>query len=412
MSTIVNISLPAEDLEGTTAVVGAWLVQVGEQVEKNQPLLEIVTDKTSLEVPAPVSGTLKEICKESEDDLVGDEILGTIETSQSEVPASSTANSQNEPAATTTPQSRSAPANVNDTSAAEQLSPAVRRLLKKHHLDSTQIQGSGQGGRVTVADVEEFISNSESTESPEPEQTSSPAKGKIPSRLVPHTAMRKSIASHMVESLLKNSPHVTAVHELDFSALIAHRNLNKNIFAAKGVKLTFTAYFVIAAARAISAVPEINSRWHEDALEVFSDCNIAIITAVDAGGLLAPVLSQAQKMELETVARKLQDVTSRARGGNLSPQETHHSTFAITNHGVSGSLIATPAIHQPHVAILGIGKMEKRAVVVTGNSEHGEQDEIQIRPRAYVTITIDHRAIDGQQANAFMRHFIDTLENW
>jgi 2-oxoglutarate dehydrogenase E2 component (dihydrolipoamide succinyltransferase) len=164
---------------------------------------------------------------------------------------------------------------------------------------------------------------------------------------------------------------------------------------------------VAAAVKALQAVPEVNSRWREDALEIFGDCNIGIATAVE-GGLLVPVLHRAQTLDLFGIAAKLQDLTTKARAGKLEPAELRHGTFTITNHGMSGSLIATPIIHQPQTAILGIGKVEKRLVVV----EEKGKDTLHIQPMAYVTLTIDHRALDGFQANLFLSKFVEALANW
>jgi 2-oxoglutarate dehydrogenase E2 component (dihydrolipoamide succinyltransferase) len=207
--------------------------------------------------------------------------------------------------------------------------------------------------------------------------------------------------------MLRTSPHVTAVFDADLSAVVAHRQAHRAAYQQRGVKLTYTAYVVAAAVQALQAVPEVNSRWHDDALEVFSDCNIGIATAVE-GGLLVPVLHKAQTLDLFGIAARLQELTDKARAGQLALEELQNGTFTITNHGVSGSLIATPIINQPQSAILGVGKMEKRVVVV----EVGGKDTLQISPMAYVTLTIDHRALDGFQANAFLSEFTEALESW
>jgi 2-oxoglutarate dehydrogenase E2 component (dihydrolipoamide succinyltransferase) len=200
---------------------------------------------------------------------------------------------------------------------------------------------------------------------------------------------------------------VTAVFDADLSAVVAHRHQQSEAFQQKGVRLTYTAYFVAAAVKALQAIPEVNSHWHEDALEIFSDCNIGIATAVE-GGLLVPVLHQAQTLDLLDIASRLQELTDKARAGKLEPADLRHGTFTITNHGVSGSLIATPIIHQPQTAILGIGKLEKRLVVV----EEKGKDTLHILPMIYVTLTIDHRALDGFQANTFLGKFVEALANW
>ncbi|MFB3063885.1 MAG: 2-oxo acid dehydrogenase subunit E2, partial [Gammaproteobacteria bacterium] len=177
----------------------------------------------------------------------------------------------------------------------------------------------------------------------------------------------------------------------------------------RGVKLTYTAYFVKAAVAALSAVPEVNSRFHDEGLELFSDINIGIGTALGDEGLIVPVIHRAQEMTLGAIAGKLQTLTDKARKGELGQDEVSGGTFTISNHGVSGSLMASPIIiNQPQNAILGIGKLEKRVVVVEADG----QEQMEIRPLCYVTLTIDHRALDAHQTNKFLSVFVATLESW
>jgi 2-oxoglutarate dehydrogenase E2 component (dihydrolipoamide succinyltransferase) len=229
----------------------------------------------------------------------------------------------------------------------------------------------------------------------------------VGNRRLPHSPTRRRIAQHMVDSMLKTAPHVTAVFDADLSAVVAHRSRLRESFKQRGTNLTYTAYFIAAAGKALRAVPEINSRWHDDGLEVFADCNIGVASATDTG-LVVPVIHAADKLDLASIAARLQALTEKARAGKLSPEDLRGGTFTITNHGVSGSLIATPIINQPQSAILGIGKMEKRVVVV----ENVGVDSIQVKPMAYVTLTIDHRALDGYQANAFLSKFVEALSQW
>jgi 2-oxoglutarate dehydrogenase E2 component (dihydrolipoamide succinyltransferase) len=172
------------------------------------------------------------------------------------------------------------------------------------------------------------------------------------------------------------------------------------------VKLTLTAYFVRASVDALRSVPEVNSRWHDDALELFDDCNVGVATALERGGLIVPVIRRAQDLDLVATAERLQDLTARARAGSLTPGEVQGGTFTISNHGVSGSLVATPiVINQPQSAILGVGKLQQRPVVASDG-------RIVARPMVYVTLTIDHRVLDGFQANAFLTRWVDAVERW
>jgi 2-oxoglutarate dehydrogenase E2 component (dihydrolipoamide succinyltransferase) len=228
-----------------------------------------------------------------------------------------------------------------------------------------------------------------------------------PSHRVPHTATRKRIAEHMVQSLLHTAPHVTTVFEADLTAVLEHRQRNKEEFARRGAPLTLTAYFLQASVAAIRAVPEANSRWTDSALEVFDFMHIGIAAALETG-LVVPVLRDVQARDLFDTAKGLEDLVSRARDGRLATTDVRGGTFTISNHGVSGSLVATPIIiNQPQAAILGIGKLEKRPVV--SSDADGGEDRIVIRPRCYVTLTIDHRVMDGHQANRFLQTFVGWL---
>ena len=370
MAELIPIAAPAEQAEGTEMVVGTWLKRVGESVTRNEPLLEITTDKVTVEIAAPATGILREILKTADQPVQAGEVLGRIEVG--------------EPA-----------------SAAAELTAAVRRLLAEHGLEPSAISGTGRGGRLTVQDVEAHIASR-----PAPPATAEP--GAYPSRRVPHSAMRRSIAQHMVQSVAA-APHVTTVFEADLSAILAHREANRAAFEADGVKLTYTAYFVRASVAALQAVPEVNSRWHDDALELFDDCNIGVATALPQGGLILPVIHRAGTLDLRATAERLQDLTQRARDGALSPNEVRHGTFSISNHGVSGSLIAAPiVIPQPQSAILGVGKLERRPVA----RDRGGKEAVEVRPMCYVTLTIDHRVLDGYQANAFLARWVEEIEGW
>jgi len=220
--------------------------------------------------------------------------------------------------------------------------------------------------------------------------------------------MRLAIAENMLNSVTI-APHVTAMFECDFSAIMAHRRKHKAAFEKEGANLTFTAYFLAAAAQAMKAAPAINSRWFDDRLELYDDVNIGIGTALGDKGLVVPVVRQCQRQSLLGIAHSLTDLVARARDNRLTPADMKGGTFTISNHGVSGSLFATPiVISQPQSAILGIGKTEKRVVV----REVDGVDTIQIRPMAYVSLTIDHRVVDGHQTNGWLSRFVQVLESW
>ena len=391
MAELVAIAAPAEQAEGTEMVVGTWLKNVGDAVTQNEPLLEVSTDKVTVEIAAPATGILREILKSADQPIQAGEVLGRIEVggATAAVPTSA-----REPTSTGRPTSTGEPA-------AAELTPAVRRLLAEHGLEASALSGTGRGGRITVQDVEAHVASRAGT-------PTAAEPGDYPSRKVPHTGMRRSIAQHMVQSVAV-APHVTTVFEADLSAIVAHREAHRAGFEADGIKLTYTAYFIRASVAALQAVPEVNSRWHDDALELFDDCNIGVATALPKGGLILPVIHRAQTLDLRATAERLQDLTQRARDGALSPNEVRHGTFSISNHGVSGSLVAAPiVIPQPQSAILGVGKLERRPVA----RMRGEAEVVEVRPMCYVTLTIDHRVLDGYQANAFLARWVEEIEGW
>ncbi|HTC23756.1 MAG TPA: 2-oxo acid dehydrogenase subunit E2, partial [Gemmatimonadales bacterium] len=392
------ITAPADQEEGTEMVVAGWLKDVGDQVAENEPLLEISTDKVTVEIASPAAGILREIVKSAEQPVGAGEVLGRIERGESRAEA----------AAAGAPRSAAPSAPGASAASAAELTPAVRRLLAEHGLQASAISGTGRDGRITVQDVEAHLAARKGAPGKADSPSVAAGASAIPSRRVPHTGMRRSIAQHMVQSVA-TAPHVTAVFEADLSAILAHREANRAALEADGVKLTYTAYFVAASVAALQAVPEVNSRWHDDALELFEDCNIGVATALPQGGLILPVILRAQTLDLKAIAERLQDLTNRARTGALTPKDVQHGTFSISNHGVSGSLVAAPiVIPQPQSAILGVGKLQRRTVV----RERGGKDAVEVRPMCYVTLTIDHRVLDGYQANAFLTRWVEVIEGW
>jgi len=387
MNTRVEIRAP-EHSEGTRSQVQRWLKCVGDPIEADEPLIEVETDKVTIEIPSPARGVLCEILKQEQEEIEPGDLLGAIEAKPASKDLHIAALSAHAAAA----------------ASAGRTSPAVRRLLEERGLAPSAVRGTGAGGRITVDDVLAHV-----------QQGASEVRGKeIPDaragvRRVPHSSMRKRIAERMVESLLLTAPHVTTIFELDMSAVLAHRAKHREEFERRGVSLTFTAYFIAACVDAILEVPEANSRWTADALEVCETIDIGVGTAIASKGLVVPVVRNVHNLDLFGIAEDLGKLVARARTDKLVPADVQGGTFTISNHGVSGSLVATPIIiNQPQSAILGVGKMEKRAVVI---SERGE-DRIVVRPRCYVTLTIDHRVMDGHRANRFLEVLVRRLETW
>lgn len=428
LPSLVDVLAPVEQ-EGTKAAVKAWLKQVGERVEEGEPLLELETDKVAMEVTAPASGVLAEIVVPDGQDAEKGAVLGRIDGAATPAsgghsvaavaPAASPSGGGRD-ATASAPLARS----IASFDPALRLSPSVRRLLIETGLDPADVPASGKAGRITAADVEREAARrrQQPSQAARSEATAPPAAASgdaltrarhatpvtLVGRRIPHDSMRRRIAEHMVRSVTL-APHVTAQFEADFGAVMAHRDAHKAAFQQQGVHLTLTAYVVMAAVEAMKRVPVVNSRWHDDALEVFDDVNVGVGTALGESGLVVPVVHRAQTLSLMGVAARLQDCTALARAGKLSPTDVQGGTFTISNHGVSGSLTASPiVINQPQSAILGVGKVEKRVVV----REVQGADAIVIRPMSYVTLTIDHRAIDGAQTNAWLARFVETLEQW
>ncbi|GKS60063.1 2-oxo acid dehydrogenase subunit E2 [Nitrospira sp.] len=345
--------------EGT---VVTWLIALGDTIEKDQPLLEVETDKVALEIPAPATGTLTEILVPQGDTVP----VGTLLARLDSQPSAGVVNRVGGVVVKPVEQS---------SGTGEHFSPAVRRLAKEHGVDLSKVTGSGDGGRVTKKDVLEFVGAMETI-------ASAPATPKG-ERIVPLTQMRKTIAERMVSSR-RSAAHVATFFEADFSGIVRFR---------EGRELTFPPFVVSAVARALLDVPVLNSCWTDAGIVIKQDIDMGIAVALD-DGLLVPVLRQADRKGLAQIAKEIGDLANRARKKQLEPDEVQGGTFTITNHGGFGSLFSTPIINQPQAAILGVGAVQKRAVVI--------HDAIAIRPMCYLSLSFDHRVLDGATADQFM----------
>lgn len=410
----------------TEGTIGRWLKRPGETVSKYEPLLEVITDKVDTEVPAPEAGTLLEILvAEGETVRVGTVIarIGAPEEAatiaQPATPLEQPAPVAPQPAAA--PQPAVAQPVADGTTRSGFISPVVARLAAEHGLDLTRISGTGQGGRVTKQDVLRYLETRQAeaaVASPTAPVAPAPSVVETPpapapvvatflpedAELVPLTPMRRSIAEHMERSV-RTAPHVTTVMEADLSRVVAHREANKAAFERQGARLTFTPYFVQAVVAGLQRVPVMNGRFTEAGIVLNRRIHIGVAVALDEG-LLVPVIRNADEKNLLGLARIVNDLAERARTRRLAPDETQGGTFTITNHGVSGSLFATPIINQPQAAILGVGAIVKRPVVVT---QHGV-DAIAIKPMCYLSLTFDHRVADGATADAFLAAVKAALE--
>jgi 2-oxoglutarate dehydrogenase E2 component (dihydrolipoamide succinyltransferase) len=401
MSELIDVILPADQVEGTRSQVQRWLKAVGQPVKRHEPLVEIETDKVTVEVPSPDDGVLAEIVAGEGVDVEPGAVLGRLGAAAPGQAAAIPATSPKAPA----PQALRSP--QAPAAATGRMSPAVRRLIAERGLSAEQLRGSGEGGRITVDDV--LAARPQDAVPAIAAASTQAAAAEEGVRRVPHTPMRRRIAAHMVESLLHTAPHVTNVFECDMTAVLADRARRKPEFERRGHSLTLTAYFVAACVESLRAVPEANGRWTDDAILLQDRIDMGIATALGDRGLVVPVIRDAGALDLAGIAEALSSLIAKAREDKLTPADLRGGSFTISNHGVSGSLVAAPiVINQPQSAILGVGKLEKRPVV---ESEAGE-DRIVIRPCCYVTLTIDHRVLDGFQANRFMETFVRRLENW
>lgn len=431
-----EIKMPQLGESVTEGTVGRWLKQPGDQVAKYEPLLEVVTDKVDTEVPSPVAGTLLEIIvPEGETVRVGSVLALLGEAGEA---ASRSAGSVDGARRANGDQSAAVAQPVAVAHAAQSagiasqgprnttLSPVVARLVAEHNLDVSQIPGTGAGERVSKQDVMRYLEQRK--QAPPVRPAAPPAPERRPSEiinvaplesfatapatlpedaeLVPLTPMRRSIAEHMVRSV-RTSPHVTSVIEIDLSQIIAHRTQNLAAFERQGVRLTYTAYFVQATVAALQATPILNGSFSDDGIIIHRRINMGVAVALEEG-LIVPVVRDADEKNLLGLARAVNDLSERARSRRLRPEETHDGTFTITNHGVSGSLFAMPIINQPQAGILGVGAIQKRAVVV---SQDGF-DAIAIKPMCYCSLTFDHRITDGATADAFLMTIKRTLESY
>jgi 2-oxoglutarate dehydrogenase E2 component (dihydrolipoamide succinyltransferase) len=397
---MIEVRVPDEQ-EGTKAVVRAWLRQVGDVVAENDPLVELETDKVTQEVPAPAAGVLAEILLDTDAEAVPGALLARIETNGflAKAGAQTEREARVEQAADEALRATEPLPSQGNTET--RLSPSVRRALQQHGIDSSRIQGTGRDGRITREDVDRAVAAATVVEVGPP-GTAEPRQ--FDAHDIPHDRMRLTIAENMVRAV-SEAPHVTALFEADFSAVAAH----KAAMAARGVKLSYTAYIVKAAAEAMAVAPAINGRWEKDRIAVSPMIDIGVGTALGEKGLVVPVVRDAGALTLEQIGATLDDLTRRAREGRLERADVSGGSFTISNHGVSGSLLAAPIIlHSGQAAILGIGKLQKRVVV----KDIGGEDAILVRPMAYVTLTIDHRVVDGHQTNAWLSRFVEILEGW
>ncbi|MEW6239672.1 MAG: dihydrolipoamide acetyltransferase family protein [Chloroflexota bacterium] len=410
MATKVLVPRLGEGVDEVT--ITKWLKKEGDSVKELEPLLEVNTDKVDTEIPAPASGMILKIeMQEGQPAKVGQLLAvigaaGESAVSTGAPAAESKVESQkSEPTPATLDLRPSTPAPARSSADLGFISPVVAKIAAERGIDLSQVPGTGLNGRITKNDVLNFVESRKSQVAPAARPISHPATpvSAQGDTLIKHTLIRRQIADHMVMSK-SVSPHVLTVMEADMSKVSKHRAANKPIFERDGVNLTFTAYFMMAIVAGLKSYPTVNASWTDEGVLVHKAVNIGMATSLGEDGLIVPVIKGADNLSLLAMARTVNDLATRARARKLQPDEVKGGTFTLTNHGISGSLFAMPIINQPQCGILGIGAMQKRAVVV--------DDAIAIRPMVYMSFVFDHRILDGASADWFLAKVKETLENW
>ncbi len=440
MTDVVMPQMGESIVEGTLT---KWLKKAGDHVERDEPLFEISTDKVDTEIPSPAAGTLSEVLVEESKTVGIGTVVARIDESGSAAPAAS------QPAATTTPappvrEPEPEPEPEPETTPAPlpppieepseptgPLSPLVRRMAREYSIDLTKVKGTGAGGRITKQDLEGYISRQEqapaapppappaveaaprttaapapAVEAPAPPTTPMsplPAAGQAKSHIEPLSTMRSRIAEHMLASR-RTSAHVTTIHKVDMTKVARMRENHKAAFQSNyGMSLTFLPFVVRATVVGLRTYPLLNASLEGNNIIYHNEINIGIAVALE-NGLIVPVIRQADEKNVLGLQRSIVDLATRARSRQLKPDEVQGGTFSVTNFGSFGSVIATPIINQPQVAILGVGAVEKTPVVI--------DDAIAIRSVMYLSLSFDHRLVDGALADQFTGKVKQVLEGW
>jgi len=403
-----------EGVEELTIV--RWLKKEGDPVKELEGIVEVETDKVTTEIPSPATGTVLRILAQIDEIVKVGSTIAWIGEPGEEIQTSEPSTEGTQPAAVQKPaETRTASEKSKVTEYKGRVSPLVKKIAEENQVDLNRVQGTGLGGRITKDDILDYVESDKKSEtkespqpSPEPIVEMQPDHELDSSRLIPHSSMRRQIAERMVSSK-HTSPHVLTVMEADLSRVVAHRAENKESFKNQGANLTLTAYFCSAIVSGLKANPEVNSSWTEEGIQVHNVINLGVATALGKDGLIVPVIKDAGSLSLFGLAKKINDLAARARAKKLLPEDVQGGTFTLTNHGTSGSLFATPIIFQPQAGILGTGMMQKRAIVVEDDSRN---DAIAIRPMIYLSFVFDHRILDGESADRFLKSVKDALENW
>ncbi len=457
MADVVMPQMGESIAEGT---IVRWIRQVGDHVDRDEPLFEISTDKVDAEIPSPAAGVLLEIRAKAGETVPINSVVGVIgdqpaatapkpvpgpavavsppaapppaapapaapapaaPTRAASAPTAPAPASPSAPSQTQVPASQPSGAATLDALRRQKTSPLVRRIARQNQVDISQISGSGLGGRVTKSDILGHLEHQAATPPAArpavpaaPATPATPATSAAPAvhvpaftsgenvEIVPMSVMRRKIAEHMITSR-RTSAHVHSVFEIDYTRVAKIREANKAEYEASGVKLTYMSFIMKAAVDALKAVPVVNASIDGDNIVYKKDINIGVAVALD-WGLIVPVVKHADEKNILGLSRAIQDLAARARAKQLKPEDVQGGTFTITNPGVYGALFGMPIISQPQVAIMGVGNIEKRVAVI--------DDAIAIRLKGYLSLGYDHRLVDGAVADQFMSHVKRSLETF
>jgi len=431
-----NVIMPQMGESVAEGTITKWLRKVGEPIGRDEPLFEISTDKVDAEIPSPAAGILSKILVKENETVAVNTIVAVIDGEGAAASAPAQQDEAKVSAPSATPVAAEPPAPVEPPGLAAEpegpsaeadsgqvrSSPLVRRIAREYQVDLSQVHGTGSGGRVSKKDILDFVEQRQSAaasraaaapapsvQAPAPPSPPAVQPAPAPSALagqaqvVQMTPMRRQIAEHMVASK-RTSAHVYTVFEIEMTRVVEARERQREEFEQRnGFKLTYTPFFVRAAVEAIRDIPLINSSVDGTNIIYKRDVNVGIAVALEAG-LIVPVIKRADEKNFLGIARAVQDLAERARTKRLNVDDVQGGSFTITNPGSFGGLFGLPIINQPQVAILGIGAIEKRPVV--------RDDAIAIRSMAYLSLSYDHRVIDGAVAEKFLGRIKQNLENW
>jgi pyruvate dehydrogenase E2 component (dihydrolipoamide acetyltransferase) len=423
---MTNVVMPQMGESIAEGTIVRWIKKVGDSIDRDEPLFEISTDKVDAEIPSPAAGVLTEIKVKEGETVAVNSIVATIgtagevrtpgEPSEPPLPESAAGQPETAPAKPSKKDETAAPSQADSAADSEEgtadtreelrrqkSSPLVRKIAQEHHVDLAQIHGTGLSGRVTKQDILGYIQLGKGSGRPPAPAPAGPVyKPGENVQIVPMSVMRKKIAEHMVLSA-RTSPHVYSVYEVNFSRVATLRDKKKAEYEAGGAKLTYTAFIAKVTIDALRQFPLVNASLDGDNIVYKKDINLGIAVALD-NGLIVPVIRNADEKNLLGLSRAINDLANRARAKQLNPEEVQAGTFTITNPGIFGALYGLPLINQPQVAILGVGSIEKRAVVI--------DDAIAIRPVCHLTLGHDHRLVDGADAGRFLSFVKERLEHF